>query len=98
MAMQNEKKAMAQLRLERKEAVDRAKDAIKKQTKLIRGIREQLKKETATVPELAMLLGEETAQVLLFISGMRKYGEVIEGEKVDGYFKYRLIAADGGEQ
>lgn len=93
--MQDEKAAMAQLRQERKERIDRAKGAIKEQTRLIRAIKDHLKKEAATVPELAQVLGEDTARVLLFVSGLRKYGQVAEGAKADNYFKYQLVESGG---
>ncbi len=93
--MQDEKEAMAQLRQERKERIDRAKEAIKEQTRLIRAIKTHLKKEEATVPELAQALGEDAATVLVFVSGLRKYGQVAEGAKIDNYFKYQLVETGG---
>jgi hypothetical protein len=94
-AMQNDKDALAQLRQERKEIIGRAKESIREQTRLIRAIKDHLKREAATVPELARDLGEDAARVLLFISGLRKYGQVVEGDKVDNYFTYKLVETDG---
>lgn len=93
--MRDEKEALALLRQERKESVDRAKEMVKEQKALFSALKNHLQKEDATVPELALALGVESSRVLLFISGLRKYGEVVEGAKNDGYFEYHLVEKNG---
>ena len=90
MGTATDKQAMKRLRETRKHAVDRARKTIKSQTRIIKSIKEQLADGPKTVVEMAQALRMDTAQVLLFVSGLRKYGEVIEGAKDGDYFKYEL--------
>jgi DNA-directed RNA polymerase specialized sigma subunit len=85
-----DKQTMKVLREKRKVFIARARENIKANNAIIKKIREQLASEPKTVPEIAQALGMETAKVLLFISGLKKYGEVAEGPKEGDYFKYQL--------
>ena len=84
------KEALNQLREIRKSHIEHAREAIKTQNRDIKKIKEQLKDGPKTVPEIAAGTQMPSSQVLLYISGLRKYGMVREDEKVDGYFKYAL--------
>jgi hypothetical protein len=91
----DEKEGLAQLRRERKVYIDRAREIIKERNRQIVAIKMQLKKEAATVPEIASAVGMQSSEVLLVISAMRKYGEIVEGAKTGNYFKYQLPEAEG---
>lgn len=51
-----------------------------------------LREEDKTVPELAEALGYPTYEVMVWVMGMRRYGNVEETGRPDedGYFKYTL--------
>ena len=85
-----DKQTLKALREKRKVTIIRARETMKANNAIIKKIREQLASEPKTVPEIAQALGLETAKVLLFISGLKKYGEVAEGPKEGDYFKYQL--------
>ncbi|MCG6908584.1 MAG: winged helix-turn-helix domain-containing protein [Deltaproteobacteria bacterium] len=84
------KEALKKLRQERSVSVAGAKERIKTQNKLIKKIKEQIKDEGRTVPEIAEAINASTSQVLVFVSTLKKYGEVVEDAKDGDYFKYRI--------
>jgi hypothetical protein len=86
-----DKDALRQLREARKPWVDRAKGSIKTQSALIKAIRAQLEGGAKTVPQIAAGAGLETAKVLLYVAGLRKYGVVAEGPKDGEYYTYTLV-------
>jgi hypothetical protein len=43
-----------------------------------------------TVPEIARTTRLPAHEVLWYIMGMRKYGQIVEGEERDGYYEYVL--------
>ena len=90
MSLKPDKDALKQLRQERKVFIDRARKAVKAQNKITKDIKAQLAGEGATVPDIARALKMNTADVLLYVSALRKYGEVVEGPKDGDYFKYRM--------
>jgi DNA-directed RNA polymerase specialized sigma subunit len=90
MSPKPDKEALKQLRGERKVWIDRARKAVKAQNAVTKAIKAQLAEEPRTVPEIARALKMKTGEVLLFISALRKYGEVVEGPKDGDYFKYQL--------
>jgi len=90
MTESNTKEALKQLREQRKAAIERARAMIKEQNKRISAIKSQLKDEPRTVPEIAAALRMNTADVLITVSALRKYGEVLEDAKDGDYFKYRM--------
>ncbi len=81
---------LKRLREERAAFIDRARSTIKIQTRDIKRIKEQLQSGGKTVPEIAAATGLSASRVLLYISGLRKYGLVAEGEKSTSYFEYTL--------
>ncbi|WP_027364107.1 transcriptional regulator [Desulfotruncus alcoholivorax] len=48
-----------------------------------------------TVPEIALAVGRPAHEVMYWVMGMRKYGQVAETEEDDGYFKYRAVLGEG---
>lgn len=95
MTVNNEKDALKQLRQQRKASIDRARQGIKEQNRRLAAIRTHLGEEAATVPEIAAATGIPSAEVLMVLSAMRKYGEVAEADKVGSYFKYQLTKTQG---
>ncbi len=85
-----EKEALKHLRESRKSSIERARKTIQAQTKTIQAIRDAIEKGTGTVPEIAGATGLPTAEVLLYVATLRKYGLVSEGAKDGSYFKYEL--------
>jgi hypothetical protein len=87
-----DKDRLKQLREARNPWIDRAKESIKTQAALIKAIRLQLEGGARTVPQIAAAAGLEASQVLLYVSGLRKYGVVAEGPKDGDYFTYTLVS------
>jgi Fic family protein len=85
------KEALKTLRQQRKESVDQARKIIKERNQQILAIKSHLENEPQTIPEMAALLGMESATVLIVIAALRKYGEVTEDVKDGDYYKYRLV-------
>jgi len=90
MTQNNSKEALKQLRKQRKATIDHARRMIKDQNRQIAAIKAQIKNAPGTVPEIAAALSMPTADTLVFISALRKYGQVVEGAKDGDYFKYLL--------
>ena len=66
---------------------------VKKHRKAIQAIKEHLKDEARTVPEIAAATGLASSEVLWFIATLKKYGEIVEGDKNGAYFRYYLADA-----
>jgi len=79
------------LREARKTNIDRAREAVKEQNRVIKAIREALADGGKTIPTLAQAVSMETETVLFYVSTLKKYGIVGEGRKDGSYFKYELI-------
>jgi predicted Rossmann fold nucleotide-binding protein DprA/Smf involved in DNA uptake len=87
-----EKSALKQLRETRREYIEATSARMKLQQKAIKAVKEQLSEEPRTVPEIAELTGLSPDQVLWYVAALKKYGQVKEGDKDGGYFKYELAA------
>jgi len=79
------------LRQERKNSVDRARETIKNQNRIIKAIKETLTEGGKTIPDLADALAMSTETVLMYVSTLKKYGIIGEGAKDGDYFTYQLI-------
>jgi DNA-directed RNA polymerase specialized sigma subunit len=90
MSSKIDKEALKALREKRSAIIERAREGIKKQRKIIQAIKDQIGQEAKSVPEIAAALGRESAEILLFVSALRKYGEVVEAAKDGDYFTYKL--------
>jgi biotin operon repressor len=88
-----EKKAMKKLRASRKDIIKATSARVKRNRKAVKAIKEQLQDEARTVPEIAEATGLASAEVLWFIATLKKYGEIVEGDKDGGYFRYCLADA-----
>ena len=85
------KEAMKRLRENRRETIKATSARVKAYKKSVKAIKEQLRDQGRTVPEIAEATGIESSEVLWFIATLKKYGEIIEGEKDGGYFRYGLV-------
>ena len=87
----NEKKeAMKKLRSDRKEWITMASNRVKDQRKERKAIKKHLEKKSATVPEIAEATKILSDKVLWYLATLKKYGDIIEGEKDGSYFRYVL--------
>lgn len=53
-----------------------------------------LRESPKTIPEIAEALGCPPYEVMYWVMGMRKYGQVTEAEEEGDYFKYRAAAGE----
>jgi len=83
---------MKALRRACKERIDRVSAQVREQKKSLKVIRAQLENTACTVPEVATATGMATDMVLWYVAAMKKYGQIAEVEKEDGYYRYSLIA------
>jgi len=84
---------MKALRHTCKERIERVSAQVKEQKKSLKALRAQLENTVRTVPELATATGMKTDVVLWYVAAMKKFGQIAEVEKDDGYYRYALIAA-----
>jgi predicted transcriptional regulator len=91
-----DKEALKKLREERKTSIEKARQTIKDQNRVIKSIKELIKTEGKTVPEIAQASQISTSRALWYIMALKKYGLVAEGAKDGSYFKYQL-AGQGDE-
>ena len=82
------KEAMKKLRNGRKDWITKASTMVKEQKKILKAIKGYLENQPATVPEISEATGISSDSVLWYLATLKKYGEIIEGEKNDGYFRY----------
>jgi hypothetical protein len=80
--------ALKKLREERRQTVAAAVKRVKTQKKALGLLRGLLTGAGKTAPELARLSGIQASEVLWYLASLKKYGEVFEGEKDDGYYRY----------
>ena len=87
------KEAMKKLRESRKHIIKATATRVKENRKAIKAIKEELQAEARTVPEIAGATGLTSSEVLWFIATLKKYGEIVEGDKDGGYFRFSLAEA-----
>jgi hypothetical protein len=90
---QAKKAALKKLREDRRQTIEDAARRMKEQKKAFDTIRQQLKGGDLTVPELAEGAGMNTSEAMWIVATLKKYGEIAEGEKDGGYFRYKLLGA-----
>ncbi len=88
------KEAMKKLRSDRKEWITKASTMVKEQKKILKAIKGHLENQSATVPEISKAAGIPSDRVLWYLATLKKYGDIIEGEKDDGYFRYVLAESE----
>jgi predicted transcriptional regulator len=98
-AKQEKKEAMKKLRQERKESIQRAAAMVKSQKKDLKSLREQVAADDgATAPEIAKATGLDVDRVIWYLATLKQYGEVVEGAKDGGYFKYTLVVKEEADK
>jgi hypothetical protein len=85
-----DKTALKQLKAARKEQIAAATARMKEQRRAVKAIKAQLDGAELTVPEIAAATGLPGSEVLYYVATLKKYGEVLEGPKDGGYYRYRL--------
>lgn len=80
------------LRRERKQWVAQAAAVVREQKQALRGIREYMASQPATVPQIAEGAGLPSDQVLWYLAALKKYGEVVEDGKDGDFYRYALVA------
>ncbi|MBW1703587.1 MAG: winged helix-turn-helix domain-containing protein [Deltaproteobacteria bacterium] len=91
------KEAMKKLRNERKQFIKAAAARMKEQKKVIKAIKEQIKDNPGTVPEIAEGTGIQSSEVLWYLATLKKFGQIMEGEKDGAYFRYELVETEQEE-
>ncbi len=86
----DKKEAMKALRQSRKALIKATSAKMKTQKKAIRTIRDHLKEEARTVPQISTATGISSAETLWYVATLKKYGVIKEAEKDGSYFKYEL--------
>ena len=66
-------------------------EVIREETLMQRPILAALESGPLTVPEIAAAIGKPAEETLFWVMGMRRYGKLVEGEEVDGYFRYGRV-------
>ena len=84
------KDALKKLGSGRKAWIKKAAAKMKAQKKDIKAIKGQLKNDGGTVPSISESTGIPAERVLWYIAALKKYGQIIEGEKDGGYYTYLL--------
>jgi hypothetical protein len=88
-----DKTALKQLKAARKEQIAAATARMKEQRRAVKAIKEHLEGTELTVPEIAAATGLPVSEVLWYVATLKKYGEILEGPKDGGYYRYRLNPA-----
>ena len=85
-----DKTALKELKAARKEQVAAATVRMKEQRRAVKAIKAQLEGAELTVPEIAAATSLPVSEVLWYVATLKKYGEILEGPKAGGYYRYRL--------
>ncbi|MFZ0450647.1 MAG: hypothetical protein WAL98_15515 [Desulfatiglandaceae bacterium] len=86
------KEAMKALRKARKKHIAAASARMKEHNKAIKEIKAIITGDGATVPAIVEQTNMPSAQVFWYLATLKKYGEILEGDKDGGYFRYKLSA------
>jgi hypothetical protein len=97
MEQDSPKEALKQLKAARKEQIAAATGRMKEQRRAVKAIKDRLASEDLTVPELAAATGLPVSEVMWYVATLKKYGEILEGPKDAGYYRYRLAPAPAVE-
>ena len=84
------KEALKKLKASRKDQIAAATARMKEQRKAVKAIKEHLAGVELTVPEIAAATGLPASEVLWYVASLKKYGEILEGPKASGYYRYKL--------
>jgi predicted Rossmann fold nucleotide-binding protein DprA/Smf involved in DNA uptake len=89
-ASESNKEALKQLKAARKDRITAASARMKEQRRAVKAIKASLAEAELTVPEIAAATGVPVTEVLWYVATLKKYGEILEGAKAGGYYRYRL--------
>ena len=92
-----DEKALKKLRAARKEQIAATTSRVKEQRQAVKAIKARLEGAELTVPEIAAATGLPVSEVLWYVATLKKYGEILEGPKVGGYYRYQLGQAPAPE-
>ncbi len=95
---QKKNEALKELRKKRKQQITAVMKKVKINNLNITAIKKYLKEKSDIIPKIAKSLNLPTDQTLWYVMALKKYGEVIEGEKESGFFKYSLIKTDNNAE
>jgi predicted Rossmann fold nucleotide-binding protein DprA/Smf involved in DNA uptake len=87
---ESRQEALKQLKAVRKDQIAAATARMKEQRKAVKAIKARLEGAELTVPEIAAATGLPMSEVLWYVATLKKYGEILEGPKDGGYYRYRL--------
>ncbi|NOX34583.1 MAG: hypothetical protein GXP56_12775 [Deltaproteobacteria bacterium] len=90
----NHKEKLKFLRRQRAAFVDQAREQIKISNNLFKKIKSQIKDQAMTIPQIAQAIEEPSSLVLVYVSGLKKFGLAVEKEKDGDYFKYQLSSTN----
>ena len=92
------REALKTLREVRRETIEAASRRAKDQKRAIEAIKRELKAGGKTVPEISRAVGMPSSEVMWTIAALKKYGEIVEGQKEGSYFRYELAGGSEEEQ
>ncbi|WDP92546.1 MAG: winged helix-turn-helix domain-containing protein [Desulfobacter sp.] len=87
--MKSKKERLKALREERAGAISQARERMKADNKLMKAIKTQIKESAMTVPQIAQAIGEPPSKVLVYLSGLKKFGMAVEAGKEGDYYTYQ---------
>jgi len=87
----NTKDRLKELRKARKDHIEKIQTMVKEQNKILSSIKSVLKDGPMTPIDLSKTLKLPTYKVMWYLASMKKYGEVVEGEKQGDYYTYLLV-------
>jgi hypothetical protein len=85
-----DKAALKKLKASRKEQIAATTARMKEQRQAVKAIKGHLEGAELTVPEMAAATGLPLPEVLWYVATLKKYGEILEGSKDGGYYRYKL--------
>ena len=96
-ANESHQAALKKLKAARKVQIAAATARMKEQRLAVKAIKQHLEGAELTVPEIAGATGLPVSDVLYYVASLKKYGEILEGAKAGGYYRYRLAPAAAPE-
>jgi predicted transcriptional regulator len=96
-ANESHEEALKKLKAARKDQIAATIARMKEQRHAMKTIKKHLEGAELTVPEIAAATGLPVSEVLWYVASLKKYGEILEGDKAGGYYRYRLAPAAAPE-
>ncbi len=84
------KEKLKKLREEKRERIKEIQLMVKEQNMIIGKIKDCLQHGPRTPVEISKETSLPSARVMYYLASLKKYGEVVEGEKQGEYFTYAL--------